>query len=74
MRAVVDQMMLVSDERLIEAMRLAHEALGLVLEPAGAAGLAAALEHRAGLKGTTIAIPLCGGNVTPAQWRAWKVS
>lgn len=41
LRALVDDMVLVTDDELRSAMRLAAETLGLLLEPAGAAGLAA---------------------------------
>lgn len=41
LRALVDDMVLVTDDELREAMALAAETLGLLLEPAGAAGLAA---------------------------------
>ena len=41
----IDDVVLVEDETIVEAMRLAHRELGLVLEPAGAAGLAALLAH-----------------------------
>ena len=39
MRQVVDDVVLVEDAALLDGVRLAAEALGLVLEPAGAAGL-----------------------------------
>ena len=41
LRELVDDMVLVTDDELRSAMRLAAETLGLLLEPAGAAGLAA---------------------------------
>jgi len=71
MAQTVDDMVLVSEERILEAMRLLHEHLGLVTEPAGAAGVAAALDLRARLAGQLVAVPLCGGNVTVEQLRAW---
>jgi threonine dehydratase len=45
LRALVDDMLLVSDEAITAAMRVAAGALGLLLEPSGAAGLAAIAEH-----------------------------
>jgi peptide deformylase len=71
MFAVVDDMLLVGDGDLIDAMRLVHEHLGLVVEPAGVAGLAAAVRHREQFAGQKVGIPLCGGNVTPAQISEW---
>ncbi len=63
MQTVVDEMTAVDDERLLEAMDLAQEHLGLTLEPAGAAGLAAALEIGALLEDSVVATILCGSNV-----------
>jgi peptide deformylase len=70
-RTLVDDMILVDDEDVIRAMRLAHRHLGLVVEPAGAAGLAAADRHRERFAGQTVGIPLCGGNVTASQITEW---
>lgn len=70
MKTVVDDVVEVSEDGLLEAMKLVHEKVGLVLEPAGAAGVAAVLE---GVKtfGAVLATPLCGGNLTPEQIRRW---
>lgn len=67
----VDEVLTVDDQTIVEAMRLLHRELGLVVEPAGAAGVAAALAHRERFAGTRIATPLCGGNLTAAQVRRW---
>ena len=71
MEGVIDDGILVKDASLIEAMRLAHEHLGIVLEPSGAAGLAAILENRARFADQNIAVVLCGGNLTPEQMKLW---
>ncbi len=71
MRDTIDEALLVRDETILEAMRLAHQHLGLVLEPSGAATLAAIRENRARFAGQTVAVVLCGGNLTPEQMRAW---
>jgi peptide deformylase len=71
MSSLVDDMVLVDDTDLVEAMRLAHTHLGLVVEPAGVAGLAAATRYRDRFEGLTVATPLCGGNVTSAQFDEW---
>jgi threonine dehydratase len=68
---LVDAAWLVEDEAMIEAVRLAHRHLGLVLEPAGAAGLAACLCFGAELAGRTVATVLCGGNAEPEALRGW---
>ena len=71
MRRLVDDVVLVDDTDIIQAMRLVHRHLGLVVEPAGVAGLAAAARHRHDFSGQTVGIPLCGGNVTPDQMQEW---
>jgi threonine dehydratase len=71
MEGIIDDGILVQDASLIEAMRLAHEHLGIVLEPSGAAGLAAILENRDQFAGQNIAVVLCGGNLTPEQMKLW---
>jgi threonine dehydratase len=63
--ANVDDVFCVSDDLIREAMRLCFDALGLVTEPAGAAAVAGCLERRASLRGQTVAIPICGGNLAP---------
>jgi len=71
MEGIVDEGILVTDGSLIEAMRLAHEHLGIVLEPSGAAGLAAILEQRDRFHGQSVAVVLCGGNLTAEQMKLW---
>jgi threonine dehydratase len=71
MKQTVDEVLLVSDEMLIAAMRLARDSLGVVLEPAGAAGLAAALAFKARFQAQRIATPLCGSNLTEEQFARW---
>ena len=57
----------VTDEQVFEAMRLAFRHLKLVVEPGGAAALAAALFALPDeAKGQTVGIVLTGGNVDPA--------
>jgi threonine dehydratase len=67
----VDEVILVGEERLLEAMRLIYDEMGLVTEPAGVAGLAAILDVRASLAGQFVATPICGGNLTPEQIGRW---
>ncbi len=71
MRHAVDEVVLVEDAALVEAMRLAHRELGLVLEPAGVAGLAALLAFGGRFRGALVGVPLCGGNLTDQQRREW---
>lgn len=71
MEGVIDDGILVQDASLIEAMRLAHEHLAIVLEPSGAAGLAAILENSECFAGQSVAVVLCGGNLTLEQMKLW---
>lgn len=59
--ALVDDMVLVDDADLLHAMDLAARTLGLLLEPSGAAGLAAIHVHS--LPGARLATVLTGNNV-----------
>jgi threonine dehydratase len=68
---LIDDVLLVPDSSLIKAMRLAHGELGVVLEPAGAAGLAALLDHGDRFRGRLVATVLTGGNVSPANMHDW---
>ncbi len=65
-RALVDDVVTVSDEAIARAVLLLVERAKQVVEPSGAAGLAAVLDERvkAGLEGP-VAVVLCGGNVDP---------
>lgn len=71
MRGLVDDALLVADATLIQAMQLLHSQVGLVVEPSGAAGVAALLEQRQRFAGARVATILCGGNLTPEQMRQW---
>jgi threonine dehydratase len=71
MRESVDDVWAVSEASIRAAMRFCHEHYGLVVEPAGGAGVAAALEHRGKLAGQSVATILCGGNLTAEQMRLY---
>jgi len=71
MQGVVDDVLLADDAAMVEAVRLLHRHTGLVVEPAGAAGLAAMLGAAGAFAGRSVATILCGGNVTPAQAHQW---
>jgi threonine dehydratase len=60
---LVDENVLVDDDALIGAMSLCVSALGFVLEPSGAAGIAAIRHHR--LAGDRLATILTGSNIHP---------
>ena len=68
-RSLLDGIVTVSDAELITAMRFAFERLKLVVEPGGAAALAAILAHRVELSGDSrVGVILSGGNVDPATF------
>ena len=63
MRKLVDAGLVVSDEEVKSAMRFAFRELKLVVEPGGAAALAAVLAEKIDFEGKTTAVVLSGGNV-----------
>lgn len=71
MRDTIDEVVSVSEKSILRAMRLVHGHLGLVIEPAGVVGIAAMLEYSTRWRGARVAVPLCGGNVTQLDMRAW---
>ena len=71
MQGVVDDVVLVSDGSMLQAMKLLHEHLGLVVEPSGAVGLAAILEDQERFRNRLIATVICGGNLTADQIKQW---
>ena len=59
-RALVDEIVLVDDDDLRLAMQLISETVGVLVEPAGAAGVAALMRHREQLPGDRVAVLLTG--------------
>ena len=64
---LVDDIVLVNDLITIDAMRRLFAHLGLVVEPAGAVGIAALIADPLRLAGKRVATILCGSNLTTAQ-------
>ncbi len=62
-RARFERVVAVSDEAVLHAMKFAFRYLKMVLEPSGAASLAALLEGGVDVSGQTVAIIASGGNV-----------
>lgn len=60
----------VSDDEIRQAMATAFSAYKIVLEPGGAAALAAVLADKVAIAGKTVAIVASGGNVDPAVFTA----
>jgi threonine dehydratase len=65
--ALVDDMVLVDDDALLDAMELSARTLGLLLEPSAAAGLAAIRVHD--LPGARLATVLTGSNLRSEHLR-----
>ena len=68
-RRFVNEVVLVSDGQIRDAMRLLFRAAKLAVEPAGAAALAALMfPLRARLDGKSVGIVICGANIDPATF------
>lgn len=59
----------VTDEECLQAMAIAHETLDIILEPGGAAGLAAALFHGHAIQTEQIIVVATGSNVDPSVFQ-----
>ena len=73
LRQVANEAFLVSEESILDGMRLLYRCSGLIVEPAAALGVATILENRDRFKGATVATILCGGNVAVADFENWIV-
>lgn len=62
-RELVDDIVLVNERNLEQAVSLLLQIEKTVVEGAGAAGLAALLQHPDRFKGKTVGVVLCGGNI-----------
>ena len=71
MQATVDEVMLIDDAAMRTWMRHMFIDAGLVIEPAGAAGLAAIAQAASAWEGKRVATILTGGNLTEQQVRDW---
>jgi len=68
--ALVDDVVTVSDEEIVDAMRLLFERLKVVAEPSGASALAALLAGRVALRGGAVGVVVSGGNVDATRFAA----
>ncbi|AUI59505.1 pyridoxal-phosphate dependent enzyme [Amycolatopsis sp. BJA-103] len=66
-RKLVDDIALVTDDQVRNAMRFAFERLKLVMEPSGATGLAALLSGQVPVSGR-VGVIISGGNVSPERF------
>ncbi len=67
MQGLVDDVLLITDAHIIQAMRLVYQHAGLLLEPAGAVGVAAIVAHLGLFANQKVATVLCGSNITESQ-------
>ena len=65
MHGLVDDVVLVNDRTIRDAMDLLRTHAGLTVEPAGALGVAAILQDRRSYECRAVATIVCGGNVSP---------
>jgi threonine dehydratase len=73
MQDVVDDALLINDGAILSAMKVIHRTLGLVVEPSGAVALAAVIQQWNLFKDKTVAIIVCGGNLTDEQLQNWLI-
>lgn len=71
LQSYVDRPVLVSDEEIIQAMRFVYTKLGMIVEPSGAASIAAFLFHpELSLQGDVVSV-ITGGNVDLDKFYRW---
>ena len=71
MDPIVDDMVLVDDVAMVEAMRLLARTTGQLVEPSGAAGVAAIRADPSRFEGRSVATVLTGNNLTEDQLARW---
>jgi threonine dehydratase len=67
-RALVDEVVTVTDDELRATLRMMAERMKLVAEPTGALGVAAALHGKVAMAGLRVGIIVSGGNVDLARF------
>jgi len=71
LRDRIDDIVLVSDNEIIEAVKTLAEVEGVIAEPAGAAALAAAYKIKGRVSGKKVIVMVTGGNIDPALLAKW---
>lgn len=71
LEGVVDDLLEVSDEEILAAMRLLHRTAGQMVEPSGAVGLAGLATRRSDWRSGRVATVLTGANLTAEQIDQW---
>jgi len=67
-RAKVDDIVTVSDDELVSAMKFFAGRMKLVVEPTGALAAAAAIERKADIAGQRVGVIISGGNIDLARY------
>jgi threonine dehydratase len=67
-RRLLDEVLVVSDEEIVAAMRFLFDRMKLVVEPSGAASIAALLSGRLSLAGSKVGVVISGGNVDTVRF------
>lgn len=70
-QSYVDEVVLVSDAQIIEAVKVLLERAKLLVEPAAAAGTAALLSHKLPVAGKRVVLVLSGGNLSLPLLKNW---
>ena len=70
MRALVDEIVTVTDDEILDAMAFLFDRLKLVTEPSGAVGIAALLKGRVSAPGASVGVVISGGNVGVSRFAA----
>ncbi len=70
-QALVERILLVSDDEMIAALRFMLERMKVLVEPSGAVGAAVLFHHKFDLAGQRVGVILSGGNVDLAKLGQW---
>ncbi len=73
-RRLVSDVVTVTDDQLVEAMRITLDLLGRRLEPSGVAGIAAVLDDPDRYRGRRVGVVLSGGNIDDARFSTLTTS
>lgn len=73
-QALVERILLVSDDEMIAALRFMLERMKVLVEPSGAVGAAALFHHKYDFTGQRVGVILSGGNVDLTKLGQWLVA
>jgi len=69
-QALVEQVVTVTDDQLVKAMRFFGERMKIIVEPTGCLGAAAALDNVVDVRGRRVGVILSGGNIDLRRYAA----